>query len=101
MDQRLKDIHILAGSLNPDSFSASERLFLGKHMGKKSAPDFEDGPVQSVEFAMEWAADAEADEVKRVKALVVPSASPADAGKGGGKSTPARKTKKKTTKKKR
>ena len=56
MDSRLKDQHILGGSLNPDSFSGPERQFLAKNLGKKSAPDF-DGPVQSVSFAMEWAKD--------------------------------------------
>ena len=99
MDQRLKDVHIRGGSLNPESFSAEERQFLGKHLGKKKVPEFE-GPGASVGFAMEWTEGADSDEIARLKVMMVPSAPPADEGKWGGNSAPAPKPKKKKPKKK-
>ena len=100
MDDRMTGQHVRGGSLWVASFSDLERQFLATNLGKKKAATF-DGPAQSVDFAMSFAADMGKAELAQCKAAMkVPSVPAGDAG-GGGNSPAARtkKTKKKTKKK--
>ena len=72
-------------------------------MGKRSCPDF-DGPMASVDFAMEWAASASKEDLAYAKQSMQRTSSVPPEKKGatgGGKSLARTRIAKKTTKKKR